>query len=180
MKIYTRKGDEGETSLFGGNRVPKTNALIEAYGTLDELNSHLGVVRSHNPSEKIEQICRDLQNELFTLGADLATPVSKKEKIARISEKEATKLESLIDELDESLESLTYFILPAGTPAAAHLHVCRTVCRRAERLTIRALAETELNRLTIAYLNRLSDLLFTMARYENIASGESESKWKVD
>lgn len=179
MKIYTKTGDTGETSLFGGTRVKKNHSLINAYGTVDELNSNIGVVRSHNPTNYIESVCEILQNHLFVLGSDLATPLIKKEKIGRIGDHHIEQLESIIDKLDKELQQLTYFILPAGSPSAAYLHVCRTVCRRAERLTIEASEGTEINPKTITFLNRLSDLLFVMARFENAQSDIPETKWKV-
>src|SRR5690606_31488487 len=144
-------------------RVKKNYALIEAYGTVDELNSQLGMVRALQATKEIEAIAETLQADLFVLGADLATPLEKKEKISRINESYINKLENWIDELDATLSALTFFILPSGTPTAAGLHICRTVCRRAERLVISASEEINCNPHTITYLNRLSDLFFVMA-----------------
>ncbi len=133
MKIYTRKGDQGETSLFGGDRVPKSSIRIEAYGTVDELNSWIGLVLSYSLSGEGTQILQQVQEQLFVLGADLATPPSSKERIARTGETEVQFLENSIDRLDEKLPQLKNFVLPGGAQGAAHLHVARTICRRAER-----------------------------------------------
>jgi cob(I)alamin adenosyltransferase len=178
MKIYTKKGDQGTTSLFGGANIGKNSLRIKAYGTVDELNSILGIVLTHPLSERGETILKELQNQLFVLGADLATLPSKKTKIDRIGQKEIKQLEDWIDELDEQLPSLTAFILPGGAPAGATLHQARTVCRRAERHTVALKLENPVSDETIIYLNRLSDLLFVMARFENRESGETETQWK--
>jgi cob(I)alamin adenosyltransferase len=179
MKIYTRTGDDGETGLFGGTRVPKDALRIESYGTIDELNAHLGVVRSLLPPNDIDDELLLIQNELFVLGADLATPSEKTgSSIRRILPSDAARLERVIDRIDPLLEPLRAFILPGGTPVAAQLHVARTICRRAERLIVRlAHAEPPL-RDPIIYLNRLSDLLFILARYANHLSGTSEMLWQ--
>lgn len=179
MKIYTKTGDKGETSLFGGGRVTKSSIRIETYGTVDELNSTIGLARSFGLSSQIEAYCVQIQNDLFVLGADLATPPSAKAQIDRISESHTEGLEKYIDTLDGSLEPLKFFILPAGTQTAAALHLARTVCRRAERICIKARESEDISADTVMYLNRLSDLLFVMARYENALSGISETKWKV-
>ncbi len=178
MKIYTKKGDQGTTSLFGGASIGKNSLRIKAYGTVDELNSILGIVLTHPLSERGETILKELQNQLFVLGADLATLPSKKTKIDRISKKEIQQLEDWIDELDEQLPALTAFILPGGAPAGATLHQARTVCRRAERHTVALKLENPVSDETIIYLNRLSDLLFVMARFENREAGETETQWK--
>lgn len=178
MKIYTKKGDKGSTSLFGGTSIKKSSMRIHAYGTVDELNSVLGIVLTHPVSDEGETILKELQNQLFVLGADLATLPSKKTKINRIGSKEIQKLEQWIDDLDEQLPALTSFILPGGAPAGAALHLARTVCRRAERYTVALKKEESISEETIIYLNRLSDLLFVMARYENRHAGEHETQWK--
>lgn len=178
MKIYTKKGDKGTTSLFGGASIGKNSLRIKAYGTVDELNSILGIVLTYSLSERGEAILRELQNQLFVLGADLATLPSKKTKIDRIGSKEITQLENWIDELDEQLPALTAFILPGGAPAGATLHQARTVCRRAERHTVALKLENPVSDDIIIYLNRLSDLLFVMARFENREAGETETQWK--
>lgn len=178
MKIYTKKGDKGTTSLFGGASIGKNSLRIKAYGTVDELNSILGIVLTHPLSERGETILKELQNQLFVLGADLATLPSKKAKIDRIGQKEIKQLEDWIDELDEQLPNLTSFILPGGAPAGATLHQARTVCRRAERHTVALKLENPVSDETVIYLNRLSDLLFVMARFENQEAGETETQWK--
>tara|TARA_R110002124_G_scaffold194919_1_gene361950 strand:- start:5566 stop:6111 length:546 start_codon:yes stop_codon:yes gene_type:complete len=177
MKIYTKKGDNGETSLFGGQRVSKNSKRIEAYGTVDELNSVLGIAISHGLNEKSKELLDAIQIQLFVLGSDLATPPSKKIKINRIGETEITFLENAIDELEKALDPLTSFILPGGSPAGATLHVGRTVCRRAERLAVDCAQTDEISESAIKYLNRLSDFLFVLARFENKKSGNEETKW---
>lgn len=179
MKIYTKTGDTGETSLFGGQRVSKTNARIEACGQVDELNSTLGLARSFGLKEEIETLLHRIQNELFVLGADLATPPSRKTKIERINSGHTIFLENQIDGFQAQLEPLQFFILPGGTSGAAAIHLARTVCRRAERACIRC-AETEaISNDIVIYLNRFSDLLFVLTRFENKHAGIMESKWKV-
>lgn len=178
MKIYTKKGDKGTTSLFGGANIGKNSMRIHAYGTVDELNSVLGIVLTHALSDQGKTILVELQNQLFVLGADLATLPSKKTKIDRISSKEIKQLERWIDDLDEQLPPLTAFILPGGAPAGATLHQARTVCRRAERHAVALKTDNPISDEVIIYLNRLSDLLFVMARYENKHAGEPETQWK--
>ncbi len=179
MKIYTKTGDSGETSLFGGQRVPKSSLRIETYGTADELNSAIGLARSFGLTEKNEEIAVQCQNDLFVLGADLATPPSRQAKIDRIGKEHFERLENFIDELDAGLETLKFFILPAGSQTAAALHMARTICRRCERICIQAKETEDISDDVVIYLNRLSDLLFVMARYENSVSGLPETKWKV-
>lgn len=180
MKIYTKKGDEGLTSLFGGTNIEKNSIRIHAYGTVDELNSVLGITLTHTPSSKGRDILTEIQNQLFVLGADLATLPSKKSKIKRIGSTEIKQLENWIDELDEQLPKLTSFILPGGSPAGASLHLARTVCRRAERHTVELKKNETISDETIIYLNRLSDLLFVLARFENQHAGVEETKWISD
>lgn len=177
MKIYTKKGDSGNTSLFGGQIVEKSSTRIDAYGTVDELNSILGVVRSFEVNSQIDNWLNTVQHQLFVLGSDLATPHSKEAKIDRISEEEIVFLEKLIDQMDEELPQLRNFILPGGTPAAANIHFARTVCRRAERITVACADEEYVSELTIKYLNRLSDFLFMLGRYENFKSGKKDTPW---
>lgn len=177
MKIYTKKGDAGETSLYGGQTVSKTSSRIAAYGTVDELNSVIGVVLSHNPSDKTTEYLNEIQEQLFVLGADLATPVSKEVRINRISENEIYFLERCIDQMEEQLPPLKNFILPGGTPAGAGLHFARTVCRRAERKTVECSTKEELSPQSITYLNRLSDFLFVLGRFENHLSRTEETPW---
>ncbi|SMO54544.1 cob(I)yrinic acid a,c-diamide adenosyltransferase [Gracilimonas mengyeensis] len=177
MKIYTKKGDTGETSLFGGQRVSKSSKRIDAYGTVDELNSILGMVISFGVTKEGAEWLKTVQQQLFVLGADLATPASRKVRIDRISEEEVSYLEEAIDEMDESLEQLKNFILPGGAQAGATLHFARTVCRRAERTTVQTRHEEEISEEAIRYLNRLSDFLFVLARYENLKAGTEEQTW---
>ncbi len=178
MKIYTKTGDNGETSLFGGQRVPKSHARIDAYGTVDELNSLIGIVRTAEPASEIEVILERLQNELFLLGSDLATPGDINNRIDRVSGIHIRQLESDIDRLVDFLEPLTAFILPGGSRGAAHLHFARTVCRRAERICISCRNSESISDEAIIYLNRLSDLLFVMARFQNRSQEIADIPWK--
>ena len=180
MKIYTKTGDKGETSLFAGGRVPKCHIRVEAYGTIDELNSVLGVARAAEPSQQADLWLEQVQNQLFHLGSDLATPLdAKADWVTRVMADDVKWLEATIDQMTAELSPLKNFILPGGTAAAAHLQVARAVCRRAERLIV-ALGEGEdIGDHVLAYVNRLSDWLFTLARYENMLAGESESKWSL-
>lgn len=177
MKIYTKKGDTGETSLYGGQKVSKTSSRIESYGTVDELNSVLGMVLSNPISNQTKSFLHTVQHQLFVLGADLATPISKEVRINRISEEEITFLEQSIDEMETQLPPLKNFILPGGTNAGSAIHYSRTVCRRAERITIECSKEESLSPLSIMYLNRLSDFLFVLGRFENHLSGTEETPW---
>ena len=179
MKIYTKTGDKGDTSLFGGQRVPKDALRIEAYGTVDELNSLLGVALADNAEPLVDKVLGHVQRELFDLGADLATPRSNDRKqIKRIEPRDAHALEKYIDNLETHLRPLRAFILPGGSPVAAWLHYARTVCRRAERAVVRLSRNEDIGEGITVYLNRLSDLLFVLARYANHAAGVAETKWK--
>jgi cob(I)alamin adenosyltransferase len=178
MKIYTKTGDSGETSLFGGDRVSKDANRVDAYGTVDELNAALGVVAADELPGEIAAVIRELQSGLFVLGADIATPVDvRNPSIRRIVAADAERLEALIDAHETKLEPLRNFVLPGGTPAAAHLHVARTVCRRAERAAVRLSRADQLGVGCIVYLNRLSDLLFVLARYVNAVRNVPDVKW---
>ncbi len=166
-RIYTRAGDTGTTSLGDGSRVPKTHARIEAYGTVDELNSFVGLALAGGLPAETREWLEQVQNDLFDLGADLAVPLEDERERLRIDQGHVDRLEGLCDRANAGLEPLKSFVLPSGTEAAARLHVARAVCRRAERLVV-ALSETaSVNPLAIAYLNRLSDLLFILARAAN-------------
>lgn len=180
MKIYTRTGDDGQTSLFAGGRVAKSDLRVESYGTVDELNSLLGLARAHGLPARADQWVELVQNELFTIGADLATPLdAKADWLVRLTDEPATRLEQHIDAMTEQLAPLQNFILPGGTVAAATLHVARTVCRRAERLCVALSQGAAINPAVMQYLNRLSDFLFVLARWVNAQSGENEQKWAV-
>jgi len=176
MKIYTKTGDQGETGLFGGPRVSKDHARIEAFGTVDELNSQLGLIRTLPGAEPFDAPLRRIQCELFDLGAELATPDSRAE---RIEPGHVAAIEKLIDEHEARLEPLACFILPTGTPLAAALHVARTVCRRAERrvVTLATQLDTMIPANAIEYLNRLGDLLFVLARAANRQAGVADDPW---
>jgi cob(I)alamin adenosyltransferase len=178
MKIYTKTGDHGDTSLFGGKRLPKSNLRIDAYGTVDELNAHLGVVRALKPPAEVESILEQLQNQLFVLGADLATPIDTvSSKVQRIQQEHIQNLEKFIDQIDEQLKPLQYFILPGGQLCGAQLHIARTVCRRAERLVDALGRKEDIGKFPLIYLNRFADLLFVLARYTNIRTGVEETPW---
>jgi len=171
-RVYTRTGDTGQTSLVGGARVSKSSARVDAYGEVDELNSVIGIARARTTDPQIDKVLGVIQNDLFTLGADLASPSDVS--VPRIEESFITKIEQFADEFLSELEPLKEFILPGGVDAGAALHLARTVARRAERRVV-ALSEAEqLNPETIVYLNRLSDLLFILARVINHRSGVPE------
>ena len=177
-KIYTKTGDDGTTGLFGGERVRKDSARIDAYGTVDELNSAVGMAASVAPQD-LRDVLRYLQISLFVLGADLATPLEQKitYSIPRIEESDVKKLEALIDDHTSQLAPLKSFILPGGTICAANLHLARTICRRAERLLVTLRDEQEIGESDIVFLNRLSDLLFTLARRANQLEGIEDVEW---
>jgi cob(I)alamin adenosyltransferase len=176
MKIYTKTGDAGETGLFGGPRVRKDHERIEAFGTVDELNSHLGVMRTLPAAGGFDALLRRVQCELFDLGAQLATPEAAQE---RITATHVAALEAEIDRREATLEPLACFILPTGTPLAAAIHVARTVCRRAERrvVTLAATPGATIPANAIEYLNRLGDLLFVIARAANRQEGVRDDPW---
>ena len=178
-KIYTKTGDEGTTALGGGQRVPKDSLRVQAYGTVDELNSQLGVALASGLSERLSETLSAIQNELFHLGSDLCFLEEDKGKYAipQIEERHIEKLELLIDELNEVVGPLKNFILPGGVAGAAHLHVARTICRRAEREVITLSRAEGVGPFVLPYLNRLSDALFVMARYENLQRGVAEPTW---
>jgi cob(I)alamin adenosyltransferase len=179
MRIYTRGGDAGTTALFGGRRVAKTSLRVGAYGSVDEANALLGAARAALADDELDTLLQELQNTLFEVGADLATPedTAARARLTPLDEADTLRLERTIDRLDGQLEPLRRFVLPGGHPAAAGLHVARTVVRRAERDAI-ALAETEpVNPHVLVFLNRLSDLLFVVARLVNARAGVSEAPW---
>jgi cob(I)alamin adenosyltransferase len=181
VKIYTKTGDNGETGLFGGGRVPKDHPRVSAYGEVDELNSFLGLARAVEPIGRVDEILLSVQRDLLAIGALLATPnpAKMREHLAKasIDEKRIRQLEQAIDAADLDLEPLKAFIIPGGTQKAATLHVCRTVCRRAERAVVKMQESEAIPALAIVYLNRLSDLLFTMARLASKMGGMPEETW---
>ena len=178
MKIYTKTGDNGTTALAAGGRVAKSHPRVEAYGTVDEANSAIGLARALGATQTawLEHV----QNDLFDLGADLSTPLDANMKNpVRIQPEAVTWLEERIDEMSESVPPLRHFILPGGCPPAAQLHIARTICRRAERLTVALGKQEPINEHAAIYLNRLSDFLFTLARYESQQADIPETEWHV-
>ncbi len=178
MKIYTRTGDQGETGLFGGPRVRKDVPRIEAYGTIDELNAVLGLARAAAPPPEVDAVLLRVQHELFVLGAELATPAPGHAAVPAIAQANVAALEAEIDRFEAVLPPLKEFILPAGSPAAAHLHLARTVCRRAERRAVSLAVAEPVSPVVLQYLNRLSDLLFVLARAANHAVGQPDVPWQ--
>ena len=178
-KVYTRTGDDGTTGLGGGQRVPKDSLRIETFGTVDELNSEIGVVLAVGVNPEITESLRVIQNELFHLGSDLCILERDKVKmpVPQIEERHVAGLEKLMDRLSEELLPLENFILPGGSGGSAQLHVARTVCRRAERLAVALSREEAIGAFTVRYLNRLSDALFVMARHENKRRGIKDILW---
>lgn len=181
MKIYTRTGDRGTTGLFGGDRVSKHHPRIDAYGTVDETNSVLGVARAAMRDmagvSLLDEMLVRVQGTLFALGADLATPPESRARTTRLGDAEVEWMEQSIDRLEADLPELRHFILPGGSPAGAQLHVARTVGRRAERLVTHLSEQEEINPTTLIYLNRLSDFLFVAARWVNNQAGAPETIW---
>ncbi len=178
MRIYTRTGDRGDTSLYGGRRVPKDSLRVEAYGTVDELNSVIGMVLAEKPDTESAEALISVQAGLFAVGADLATPgAAGAENVRRIQPSDTAALEAMIDTFDARLKPLTGFIHPGGSAAGAKLHFARSVCRRAERCVIRLSRDERISDGIVVYLNRLSDLLFVLARYENHRAHQSEISW---
>ena len=186
-KVYTRAGDKGETALVGGRRVPKDSPRIEAYGTVDELNSIVGLARVFNAEsldagdahQFLDQVLCQIQDELFDLGAELATPPEAfQEGMYRVGAEQVERLEKWIDQCQQDLEPLKSFILPGGGRIAAYLHQCRTVCRRAEREILQLSRSEEINRHVLEYFNRLSDLFFVLSRWIAKQTGEPEYLWQ--
>lgn len=186
-RVYTRSGDNGETGLVGGRRVPKDSPRIEAYGTIDELNSIVGLARVFNEERLsegdahrfLDSVLRQIQDELFDLGSELATPPDFfQEGMYRVGEREVKRLEQVMDECQKELEPLKSFVLPGGGRIGAYLHQCRTVCRRAEREILRLSRVEELNQWSLKYANRLSDLFFVLSRWISKQTGEAEYLWQ--
>ncbi len=184
-RVYTRTGDTGDTGLVGGARVPKDSLRIEAYGTVDELNAVVGLARVFNRDtpatlacDRLDDILRRIQNELFDLGSELATPPEARyEAMFRVGATHVTALEQLMDECQKDLQPLNSFVLPGGGKVSAFLHQCRTVCRRAERVVLRLGREEDLGPEPLRYLNRLSDLFFVLSRWSAKHAGEPEFLW---
>ena len=186
-RVYTRTGDRGETSLVGGKRVPKDSSRIDAYGTIDELNSVIGLARVFNEENLdageghhfLDEVLCKIQDELFDLGSELATPPeSFQEGMFRVSQAEIRNIEKLIDKCQENLQPLESFILPGGGRVGAYLHQCRTVCRRAEREILRLSREETISEWPLKYVNRLSDLFFVLSRWISKETGEREYLWQ--
>ena len=179
-KIYTKSGDKGDTSLIGGKRVSKASRRIEAYGNIDEANAILGVINAVIRDEEVRTLLANIQNELFTLGSDLADPSypDNPYNIPRINEEMVKSIERMIDRYDEEIGEIRYFILPGGSKGGALLHLARTIIRRAERNIIRLADEEKINPMIIEYVNRLSDLLFILARVINKREGIEDIPWK--
>lgn len=185
MKIYTKTGDKGTTALFGGTRVPKHHIRIESYGTVDELNSHIGLIRDQKIDPRSTEILVHIQNKLFTVGAILATPPEKellkngKERlnISKISEEDIALLETEMDSMNDTLPQMTHFVLPGGHTTVSYCHIARCVCRRAERLSVQLNEQEAIDERVIMYLNRLSDYLFVLARKLSQDLKAEEVKW---
>lgn len=185
MKVYTKTGDKGTTALFGGSRVPKHHIRIESYGTVDELNSHIGLIRDQAINQIHQEFLITVQTKLFTLGAILATAPEKavlksgKERlnIQKINEEDITALENRIDQMETDLPPMTHFVLPGGHPTVSYCHIARCVCRRAERLATQLHENEPIDEMVLKYLNRLSDYLFVLARKLSYELKAEEIKW---
>lgn len=185
MKIYTKKGDKGITSLFGGKKVPKYHIRVEAYGTIDELNAYIGLLHDQSIDEATKDSLLKIQHELFVIGSSLATPPeseklkSGKERlqIDKINTKQISFLEHEIDKMNESLSTMTHFILPGGHTIVSYCHIARNICRRAERRTVALSEESHVDKTILSYLNRLSDYLFVLARKLTLDLGAKEILW---
>ncbi len=179
MRIYTKTGDQGDTGLFGGGRVGKDDPRVDSYGEVDELNAALGLARGQKLPGDLDELAKRLQDELFTVGADLATPKNTKASayIPKVQPSWIEDMERAIDRFDDELQPLTAFILPGGSLPAGALHLCRTICRRAERRVVPLVRSGEVEPVVVVYLNRLSDLLFTMARVANARLSVPDVPW---
>ena len=178
MKIYTKTGDKGLTSLIGGTRVPKFHLRIECYGTIDELNSYLGLIICQEIDVHDQKLLKEIQDRLFTVGASLAAdPEKSKMKIPDLHDSDIQLLEQEMDAMNNRLPELKHFILPGGNTVVAYCHIARCICRRAERLTVQLASESDVDEKMTIYLNRLSDYLFVLARKLNLDAGPEESIW---
>lgn len=181
MKVYTKKGDKGQTSLIGGTRVSKASIRIESYGTVDELNSYIGLIREEIKVEESKALLESIQNDLFLIGANLAScPEKSKMEITSLKESHIEKMELAMDAMNEELPAMTHFVLPGGTTLNCHLHIARCITRRAERITVQLAEESVVDEKVIMYLNRLSDYLFVLARYVVFKEGAEELKWVME
>lgn|SRR5690606_25393026 len=178
MKIYTKKGDQGHTSLIGGTRVPKHHLRIESYGMIDELNSYIGLIRSHGIDSHQRSVLKEIQDRLFTIGSSLAAdPERSKMKLPDLHDTDVILLENEIDQMNTELPELKHFILPGGELSEASCHLARCVCRRAERIVVQLSAESDVNELILVYLNRLSDYLFVLGRKVSHDNNSEENVW---
>ena len=179
MKIYTKTGDKGKTSLLGGTRVSKSNERLDAYGTIDELNSFLGLIRDLEHEDERKQFIHEIQSRLFTIGSSLAAETERaKDFKPDLEEQDILALEFAIDKMNERLPQMRHFIIPGGHPLVSHTHIARTVCRRAERLVIKLSDSEEIEEIIIRFLNRLSDYLFVLARKQGHELSVDEIPWK--
>ena len=178
MKIYTKTGDKGQTSLIGGTRVPKFHLRIESYGTVDELNSYIGLIMCQDIDAHHQQILKEIQDRLFTIGSSLASdPERSKMKIPDLLESDITLLETEMDQMNEELPELKHFVLPGGNTIVSWCHIARCICRRAERLTVHLATESFVDEKMTVYLNRLSDYLFVLARKVGFDMSATENNW---
>ena len=178
MKIYTRTGDKGETSLIGGTRVPKFHLRIECYGTVDELNSYIGLIQCQDIDPHAKQLLKEIQDRLFTIGSSLAAdPEKSRMKIPDLHAEDITLLEQEMDQMNEILPDLKNFILPGGNTVVSYCHIARCICRRAERLTVQLSIESEVDNQVMVYLNRLSDYLFVLGRKLGFDANADENVW---
>jgi len=179
MKVYTKKGDTGTTGLIGGTRLPKHHLRIEAYGTVDELNSYIGLIRDYNENEERKELLIEIQDRLFTLGSHLAAdPEKSKMVLPELFAEDVEVLEHAIDAMEEKLEPMKFFVLPGGHPTVSHCHVARCICRRAERLVSHLNEESRVNPIILSYMNRLSDYLFVLSRAFTKELNVEETPWK--
>lgn len=179
MKVYTKKGDKGTTQLIGGTRVPKSSLRIEAYGTVDELNSYIGLLRDQDVSEKHKERLLETQDRLFTMGSLLAVDEEgTKMELPGLFEADVENIEHWIDDMESGLEPMKSFVLPGGHPSVSHTHIARCVCRRAERITVDLAQSSEIDPLLLRYLNRLSDYLFVLSRALTVELNATEIPWK--
>jgi len=178
MKIYTKTGDQGETSLIGGTRVPKFHLRIECYGTVDELNSYIGLIQCQDINTHAQRILKEIQDRLFTIGSSLAAdPEKSRMKIPDLHAADITLLEEEMDRMNDTLPELKHFILPGGNTVVSYCHIARCICRRAERLTVQLAAESDVDNHVTVYLNRLSDYLFVLARKLGFDVNADENIW---